>query len=75
MTPLETRTPNTSSAFREMPFMGVIWVVHEASQLGFVNGRRRGPSPNRQRMRFSFGPPMQNLEMGLDGLERMVRDA
>ena len=25
-------------AFRDVPFMGVIWVVHEASKLGFVNG-------------------------------------
>jgi aspartate/methionine/tyrosine aminotransferase len=25
-------------ALREVPFMGVIWVVHEASKLGFVNG-------------------------------------
>src|SRR5712671_1629334 len=25
-------------AFRDVPFMGVIWVVHEATKLGFVNG-------------------------------------
>ncbi len=37
--------------------------------------RRRGPSPYRQWMRFSFGPPMPNLEMGLDRLERMVRES
>jgi aspartate/methionine/tyrosine aminotransferase len=37
--------------------------------------RRRGPSPYRQWMRFSFGPPMQNLEMGLDRLERMVKES
>jgi aspartate/methionine/tyrosine aminotransferase len=36
--------------------------------------RRRGPSPYRQWMRFSFGPPMDNLSMGLDRLERMVRE-
>lgn len=35
--------------------------------------RRRGASPYRQWMRFSFGPPMPNLTMGLDRLERMVR--
>jgi aspartate/methionine/tyrosine aminotransferase len=37
--------------------------------------RRRGPSPYRQWMRFSFGPPMDNLAMGLDRLERMVRES
>jgi aspartate/methionine/tyrosine aminotransferase len=37
--------------------------------------RRRGASPYRQWMRFSFGPPMDNLEMGLDRLERMISDA
>jgi aspartate/methionine/tyrosine aminotransferase len=35
--------------------------------------RRRGESPYRRWMRFSFGPPMANLEMGLDRLEKMVR--
>ena len=35
--------------------------------------RRRGPSPYRQWMRFSFGPPIDNLAMGLDRLERMLR--
>jgi aspartate/methionine/tyrosine aminotransferase len=29
---------STRGALREVPFMGVIWVVHEASQLGFRNG-------------------------------------
>ena len=37
--------------------------------------RRRGTSPYRQWMRFSFGPPIDNLEMGLDRLERMIADA
>ncbi|MFN0008626.1 MAG: pyridoxal phosphate-dependent aminotransferase, partial [Planctomycetota bacterium] len=37
--------------------------------------RRRGESPYRRWMRFSFGPPMANLEMGLDRLEKMVRQA
>jgi hypothetical protein len=37
--------------------------------------RRRGESPYRQWMRFSFGPPMANLQMGLDRLEAMVREA
>ena len=37
-------------------------------------GRMRpGPSPYRSWMRFSFGPPMDNLVMGLDRLEEMVR--
>ena len=31
-------TATSPGAFREVPFMGVIWVVHEASKLGFVNG-------------------------------------
>ncbi|MDZ4771932.1 MAG: pyridoxal phosphate-dependent aminotransferase [Planctomycetota bacterium] len=35
--------------------------------------RRRAASPYRSWMRFSFGPPMQNLEMGLDRLARVVR--
>jgi aspartate/methionine/tyrosine aminotransferase len=35
--------------------------------------RRRGSSPYRSWMRFSFGPPMQNLAMGLERLERVVR--
>jgi aspartate/methionine/tyrosine aminotransferase len=34
--------------------------------------RRRGVSPYRQWMRFSFGPPMENLELGLDRLARMI---
>ncbi len=33
---------------------------------------RRGPSPYRQWMRFSFGPPMDNMVMGLERLERML---
>ena len=28
----------TSCTFRPVPYMGVIWVVHEAEQLGFYNG-------------------------------------
>jgi aspartate/methionine/tyrosine aminotransferase len=35
--------------------------------------RRRGPSPYRQWMRFSFGPPMDNMNMGLDRLAAMLR--
>ena len=36
--------------------------------------RRKGPSPYRQWMRFSFGPPMDNMVMGLDRLEAMLRE-
>ncbi len=36
---------------------------------------RRGPSPWKQWMRFSFGPPMDNLVMGLDRLEAMLAQA
>ena len=36
-------------------------------------GEREGPSPYRSWMRFSFGPPMDNLTMGLDRLEQMIR--
>jgi aspartate/methionine/tyrosine aminotransferase len=35
--------------------------------------RRRGESEYRQWMRFSFGPPMENLRMGLTRLEEMLR--
>ncbi len=34
---------------------------------------RHGPSPYRQWMRFSFGPPMANMVMGLDRLTAMLR--
>jgi aspartate/methionine/tyrosine aminotransferase len=34
---------------------------------------RRGPSPYRRWMRFSFGPPMDNMRMGLARLEEMLR--
>jgi len=37
--------------------------------------RRRGESPYRRWMRFSFGPPIANLAMGLDRLEGMIRGA
>jgi hypothetical protein len=37
--------------------------------------RRRGESPYRQWMRFSFGPSMDNVEMGLDRLAEMLRGA
>ncbi len=33
---------------------------------------RRGPSPFAKFMRFSFGPPMDNMRMGLERLEAMV---
>jgi aspartate/methionine/tyrosine aminotransferase len=40
-----------------------------------VNPRstRRGPSPFRSWVRFSFGPPEANVRMGLDRLEALVR--
>jgi len=34
--------------------------------------RRKGESPYRQWMRFSFGPPLDNLKLGLDRLEAMI---
>jgi N-succinyldiaminopimelate aminotransferase len=37
--------------------------------------RRRGASPYREWMRFSFGPPRDNLQLGLRRLEQMVREA
>jgi len=37
--------------------------------------RRTAPSPFRQWMRFSFGPPLDNVAMGLDRLEHMVAAA
>ena len=36
--------------------------------------RRRGESPYRRWMRFSFGPARDNLEMGLDRLASMLQD-
>jgi aspartate/methionine/tyrosine aminotransferase len=36
--------------------------------------RRPDPSPYRQWMRFSFGPPMDNVVMGLDRLQAMLRE-
>jgi aspartate/methionine/tyrosine aminotransferase len=38
-------------------------------------GRRGGESPYRRWMRFSFGPPMDNMVMGLERLETMLREA
>lgn len=35
-------------------------------------GSRTGPSPYQQWMRFSFGPPMDNIQLGLDRLEAML---
>ena len=35
---------------------------------------RTGPSPYEQWMRFSFGPPMDNMVMGLDRLAEMLAD-
>jgi hypothetical protein len=35
-------------------------------------GRRKSPSPFRQWMRFSFGPPEDNMILGLDRLARML---
>jgi len=37
------------------------------------NKLRKGPSPLRQYVRFSYGPPLKNLELGLDNLERMIK--
>jgi hypothetical protein len=38
-------------------------------------GERSGPSPYERWMRFSFGPPMDNMVMGLDRLAEMVAGA
>ncbi len=35
--------------------------------------RRRGDSPYSSWMRFSFGPPLDNLRLGLDRLEQLLR--
>ena len=37
--------------------------------------QREGTSPFRSWMRFSFGPPMDNVAMGLDRLEQMLKNA
>ncbi len=39
------------------------------------NKQRPGTSPFSQWMRFSFGPPRENVELGLDRLASMVQDA
>ncbi len=36
--------------------------------------RRPGTSPYEKWMRFSFGPPMDNVEMGLDRLAKMLKE-
>ena len=36
---------------------------------------RKGPSPCASWVRFSFGPPEDNVRMGLDRLESLVNDA
>jgi hypothetical protein len=36
--------------------------------------RRSASSPYRQWMRFSFGPPMENMVLGLDRLAAMLRE-
>ena len=38
-------------------------------------GARRGPSPYERWMRFSFGPPMDNVVMGLDRLAEMLGES
>ena len=35
---------------------------------------RGGESPYKHWVRFSFGPPEDNVAMGLDRLEAMIRD-
>lgn len=38
-------------------------------------GAREGPSPFAQWMRFSFGPPMDNVDLGLTRLEDMLQNS
>ncbi len=38
-------------------------------------GERTGPSPYGSWLRFSFGPPEDNVRMGLDRLARMIAAA
>ncbi len=38
-------------------------------------GARSGPSPYQKWMRFSFGPPMDNVMMGLDRLAEMLKES
>ena len=53
-----TAAPDSGlGALRQVPYMGVIYVVAEAVKLG-----------------FSFGPPMENLELGLERLEAMLAE-
>ena len=50
-----------------MTVPGVFFDVNPGKQ-------RTGPSPYAQWLRFSFGPPMANVQMGLDRLEAMLRE-
>lgn len=38
MSSQQPQSPSTRGSFREVPYMGVIWVVNEAHQRGFHNG-------------------------------------
>ena len=45
---------------------------HAAHAQGNAYSLRQGPSPDRRYVRFSFGPPMDSMIMGLEPLAEMV---
>jgi aspartate/methionine/tyrosine aminotransferase len=62
--------------------MGMFWaaldrkVMTVPGEFFDVNpgGERKGESPFRQWVRFSFGPPMENVDLGLNRLENLLMD-
>jgi len=64
---------NAESFFRRALDRKVMTVPGEFFDVN-PGGARPGPSPLLQWMRFSFGPPMENLKLGLDRLEAMLKE-
>jgi len=64
---------NAESFFRRALDRKVMTVPGEFFDVN-PGGARPGPSPLLQWMRFSFGPPMENLRLGLDRLDAMLAE-
>ncbi len=62
---------NATTFFREALRRKVLTVPGEFFDVN-PGKRRRGTSPYRQWMRFSFGPDMENMKMGMARLKEMV---
>ena len=74
---MDTSSGEGAGALRPIPYMGVIYVVAEAMKLGFWNGHPEwcNLSPWAKWLRFSFGPDIDNVRLGLDRLCEMVAEA